>query len=62
MITAVAICFSVGAERLPAATDPVAALIQRHCLECHDADIRKGDLNLAPLDVLNPAAAAESWV
>ncbi|MCB1078865.1 MAG: DUF1587 domain-containing protein, partial [Verrucomicrobiae bacterium] len=35
---------SAGAAELP---ESVAAFLDRHCYECHDADVAKGKLNLA---------------
>lgn len=41
---------------LTAQTQPDRAFLQKHCYECHDADVAKGDLNLADLkfDPSNP--------
>jgi hypothetical protein len=38
------------------AVDVTQAFLQKHCVECHDADVQKGDLNLTALkfDVKQP--------
>ena len=38
-----------------------AAVIKNYCLDCHDAGIRKGDVNLEGLDPANPAADPKIW-
>ncbi len=41
---------------------PLAAFLDQHCIECHDADVSKGDLNLDALDFdLNDPHAFQSW-
>ena len=37
-----------------AATSPDRTFLERHCFECHDSDVKKGDLDLTSLD-LDPA-------
>src|SRR5947209_2564706 len=46
-----------------AADDARASFFEHHCVECHDADARKGDLDLTslPRDYANPEAFAR-WV
>ena len=50
-------------ERGWAASDPVARFIAKHCVECHDADSKKGGLDLTALGPpQTSAAAAAAWV
>ena len=46
-----------GAERLP---EPVRQMLTSHCTDCHDADAKKGGVNLdfASLDLQSPASAS----
>jgi len=41
---------------------PVAAFLEQHCVECHDADVKKGGLDLTDLsfDKLD-AASVKTW-
>jgi hypothetical protein len=41
---------------------PVAAFLEQHCVECHDADVKKGGLDLTSLnfDKLDPASL-KAW-
>ena len=49
-------CFLVGflaslrTDAAPAPPPKVAAFIRKHCVECHDADAKKGGLDLTSLD------------
>ncbi|MEI6356594.1 MAG: hypothetical protein WCP53_05775, partial [Verrucomicrobiota bacterium] len=43
-----AVCL-LAPERGRAASDPVARFIAKHCVECHDADSKKGGLDLTAL-------------
>jgi hypothetical protein len=41
---------------------PLGAFMDRHCVECHDADVKKGGLDLAALPFdLNDASAFKEW-
>ncbi|HRJ09424.1 MAG TPA: DUF1592 domain-containing protein [Prosthecobacter sp.] len=41
---------------------PLAIFLDQHCMECHDADVKKGGLDLAALPFdLKDAAAFEKW-
>ena len=42
------VCLSWCA-RCPAAEAELKGFIQKHCVECHDADTKKGDLDLVSL-------------
>ncbi|MCA8966598.1 MAG: DUF1587 domain-containing protein, partial [Planctomycetes bacterium] len=52
MITSFVIVALHFAPQVPPA--PVTAFLERHCVECHDDDVAKGDLNLRaePADVV----------
>ena len=41
--------------------DPVRSFAERYCLECHDRDVQKGDLNLEAILSDDPAAHPEIW-
>jgi len=41
---------ALGGSRAAAAPKAIQAFLERHCLECHDADTHKGGLDLATLD------------
>ncbi len=44
------------------ATVPVAAFLDAHCLECHDADVQKGGLDLTTLNIDKlDAASVKTW-
>ncbi|MEO5957806.1 MAG: DUF1592 domain-containing protein [Opitutaceae bacterium] len=43
------------------ATRTVASVVDRFCMDCHDAGTRKGDLALEGLDFKNPAANSDVW-
>src|SRR2546426_9134673 len=57
--------FALGMVSIPtrAATKDVQPFLQKHCFECHDADMKKGGLDLTslPLDLKNPQTFAR-WV
>ena len=47
-------------EKLAAAeADLLAPFLQRHCLECHDSDTKKGKVDLSQLNVLNSATTPD---
>src|SRR3569623_224080 len=58
-------CFSfallpLGAHALPSA--PLGTFLDKHCVECHDADTKKGDLDLTSLPTkLDEAANFALW-
>ncbi len=45
----------------PAASNPAAAMVERYCLDCHEADTKKGHLSLEAIDATHPAKDAERW-
>lgn len=47
-----------GGEAEPA---DLGAFVDRHCLDCHDADDPRGKLSLAGLDYARPGANPEVW-
>lgn len=61
--TATALGFGASAPSGPPSAPtteraPDASLIASYCLDCHNADTKKGDLSLAGLDARNPAHLA----
>ena len=38
-----------------------AALVEHYCLDCHDADLHKGDLVLSPAAIADPVRDAAKW-
>lgn len=46
---------------LAAAESAPRAFVGRYCLDCHDSDIRKGNLSLAPTEVGDIGAAPDIW-
>jgi hypothetical protein len=44
-----------------AASEPVAAVVQKYCYDCHDADAKKGGLSLEGVDATHVAAAPDVW-
>src|SRR5689334_6560793 len=53
--------FSVALAPAVAAAEPVAKVIKEFCLDCHDADKKKGDLVLEGLDPAKAAADPKLW-
>ncbi len=45
----------------PPPASPTAVLIDRYCLDCHDAGTKKGGIAFDGLDATNPAANPEFW-
>src|SRR4051812_26844027 len=45
---------------LPAA-EPVADVIDRYCIDCHDSATKKGGLLLEGLDPAHPGAESDTW-
>jgi hypothetical protein len=46
-----------------AAAAPVGKFVEKHCLECHDADMKKGNLDLSALTLnLNEGTNFSAWV
>ena len=55
------IIFASSIQAAPPSTDPIAFL-EKHCLECHDADTAKGEISLEDLRAdFGEAAMAETW-
>ena len=40
--------FVLGLQSLYGASDPFRSFLKKHCFECHDSDVKKGDLDLIP--------------
>lgn len=59
-LLALSACLSgPAAAALP---QPIATFLDQHCIECHDADVSKGDLDLDALDFdLTDPHAFQSW-
>lgn len=60
-----AICLLAGtaAAAAPTPAPPDAAFIQKHCIDCHDADTKEGDLDLTALPFdLNTPKTFDLWV
>lgn len=60
------VCLVLFTSALPAAgaavPKPLAAFLDRHCVECHDADVKKGGLDLLALPFdLADAGAFQKW-
>ncbi len=52
----------LDAPALAALPQPLATFIDKHCVECHDADVKKGGLDLAALAFdLSDANAFKQW-
>lgn len=67
-IALIAICASLGAGRASAATaptpsapNPVTALAEKYCYDCHDTGTKKAGFSLEELDQTNFAAAPDDW-
>ncbi|HYV27002.1 MAG TPA: DUF1587 domain-containing protein, partial [Candidatus Eisenbacteria bacterium] len=61
----VAICFSLAAGRLQGENPPgaVHSFVERHCVECHDPESKKGGLDLSTLSFdLKTPPAFSTWV
>src|ERR1700722_17856568 len=59
---AMALCFAGGAQatEIPA---PARAFIEAHCVDCHDADSKKGNLDLDALSPqLDDPASEARWI
>jgi len=51
-----------SSTRASAATvDVVRSFVDRHCIECHDREVAKGDLNLEAIRSEDPAEHSEIW-
>jgi hypothetical protein len=44
-----------------AAADVVRPFVDRHCIECHDGDVSKGDLNLEAIRSQDPSVHSGIW-
>lgn len=60
------VCLVLFTAALPAAgaavPEPLAAFLDQHCVECHDADVKKGGLDLLTLPFdLADAGAFQKW-
>ena len=65
-IALTALCGWLGTNRPawaaePAPANPVAAVVQKFCYDCHDSDAKKGGLSLESLDKTNFAQAPADW-
>ena len=53
------VCTQFTAAALPA----IQPFIDEHCMDCHDGDVKKGDLDLSALSTDGgDAAALKKWV
>ncbi len=57
------LCVLSASPLLAAVPSEVSTFLDQHCLECHDADVKKGGLDLASLDFdLKNADTLHHWV
>jgi hypothetical protein len=58
-----ALCFSAGFLRATDVPRPVASLLDQYCFDCHDAETKKGGLDLTSLSLdAQNATAFSTWV
>ena len=61
LVLALVCCLPVRSICANAGSDRIGTALRLHCVECHDSDTKRGDLNLAQFDPANPSVAAETW-
>ena len=55
------LALSGAAVAAETALAPVRAVAEQYCVDCHDADVKKGGLNLAAVLTQEPAEHPEVW-
>jgi hypothetical protein len=60
-VLATAVCIAVPFTGFPAEPHGAMGVVKQYCLDCHDGDMKKGDLNLEPLVGGDLGKDADVW-